>query len=82
VTTFVKIQEFENWLKRQGKTPAEIVLKARLRQLLGASEVSGEIHPNLRPCSPPLSATMTTIAISMIISIMMTAIAARLRPLA
>jgi len=31
----VKIQEFESWLTRQGKTPAEIVLKARLRQLLG-----------------------------------------------
>jgi hypothetical protein len=35
VTHVVKIQEFENWLKRQGKTPAEIVLKSRLRQLLG-----------------------------------------------
>lgn len=35
VTHVVKIQDFENWLNRQGKTPAEIVLKARLRQLLG-----------------------------------------------
>ncbi len=38
VTHVVKIQDFENWLNRRGKTPAEIVLKARLRQLLGASE--------------------------------------------
>src|SRR5215813_2378079 len=35
VTHVVKIQDFENWLRRQGKTPAEIVLKSRLRQLLG-----------------------------------------------
>ena len=35
VTHIVKIQDFENWLKRRGKTPAEIVLKSRLRQLLG-----------------------------------------------
>jgi hypothetical protein len=35
VTHIVKMQDFENWLKRRGKTPAEIVLKSRLRQLLG-----------------------------------------------
>jgi len=35
VTHIVRIQDFENWLKRRGKTPAEIVLKSRLRQLLG-----------------------------------------------
>jgi hypothetical protein len=35
VTHVVKIQEFEGWLKRQGKTPAEIILKTRLRELLG-----------------------------------------------
>jgi len=29
VTHVVKIQEFENWLNRQGKTPAEIVLKMK-----------------------------------------------------
>ena len=35
VTHIVKIQDFENWLNSRGKTPAEIVLKSRLRQLLG-----------------------------------------------
>jgi hypothetical protein len=35
VTHVVKIREFESWLNRQGRTPAEIVLKGRLRQLLG-----------------------------------------------
>jgi hypothetical protein len=38
VTHLVKMQDFENWLRRQGKTPAEIVLKSRLRQLLGMPE--------------------------------------------
>lgn len=31
----VRIKDFENWLNRQGRTPAEIILKSRLRQLLG-----------------------------------------------
>jgi hypothetical protein len=31
----VKIQDFENWLNRGSKSPAETVLKARLRQMLG-----------------------------------------------
>jgi hypothetical protein len=36
ITHVVKIQDFEKWLNRQGRTPAEIVLKERLRQILGA----------------------------------------------
>jgi hypothetical protein len=35
VTHIVNIQDFENWLKRGGKTPADTVLKARLRRMLG-----------------------------------------------
>jgi hypothetical protein len=35
VTHIVKIQDFESWLDRRGKSPAEIVLKERLRQALG-----------------------------------------------
>jgi hypothetical protein len=35
VTHIVKIQDFENWLNRGCKSPAETVLKARLRQRLG-----------------------------------------------
>jgi hypothetical protein len=35
ITHFVKIQNFENWLNRGCKSPAETVLKARLRQMLG-----------------------------------------------
>ena len=31
----VKIQDFENWLNRACKSPAETVLKTRLRQMLG-----------------------------------------------
>jgi len=38
VTHTVKIKDFENWLNRRGKTPAEIVLKTRVRQLLGMPE--------------------------------------------
>jgi exo-beta-1,3-glucanase (GH17 family) len=33
--THVKIQDFENWLNRACKSPAETVLKMRLRQMLG-----------------------------------------------
>ena len=35
VTHIVKIEDFENWLNRGCKSPAETVLKARLRQMLG-----------------------------------------------
>lgn len=35
VTHIVKIEDFEAWLNRGCKSPAETVLKARLRQMLG-----------------------------------------------
>jgi hypothetical protein len=35
VTHTVKIQEFENWLNRGCRSPAETVSKARLRRILG-----------------------------------------------
>jgi hypothetical protein len=35
VTHVVKIQDFENWLNRGCKSPADTALKARLRQMLG-----------------------------------------------
>jgi hypothetical protein len=35
VTHVVKIQDFENWLNRGCNSPADIVLKTRLRQMLG-----------------------------------------------
>jgi hypothetical protein len=35
VTHVVKIQDFENWLNRGCKNPADLVLKTRLRQMLG-----------------------------------------------
>ncbi len=35
VTHIVKIQDFENWLNRGCKSPADTVLKARLRRMLG-----------------------------------------------
>jgi hypothetical protein len=38
ITHTVKIQDFENWLNRNRRTPAEIVLKSRLRQMLGMRE--------------------------------------------
>ena len=34
VTHVVKMQDFENWFHRQGRTPAEVMLKERLRQIL------------------------------------------------
>jgi len=39
----VRIQDFERWLESQGRTPAEMSLKARLRELLSevARVVSG-----------------------------------------
>jgi hypothetical protein len=38
VTHVVKIQDFENWLNRGSKSPADIILKTRLRQMLGMSK--------------------------------------------
>lgn len=38
VTHTVRIKDFESWLNRQGKTPAEIILKTRVRQLLRMPE--------------------------------------------
>jgi hypothetical protein len=35
VTHIVKIQDFENWLNRGCKSPADLVLKTRLRKMLG-----------------------------------------------
>jgi hypothetical protein len=35
VTHVVKIQDFENWLNRRCKSPADTVLKTRLRHMLG-----------------------------------------------
>lgn len=35
VTHVVRIQDFENWLNRGCKSPADMVLKTRLRQMLG-----------------------------------------------
>lgn len=35
VTHIVKIKDFENWLNRGCKSPAETVLKSRLPQMLG-----------------------------------------------
>jgi hypothetical protein len=34
----VRVQDFERWLKAQGRTPAEVSLKNRLRELLGRRE--------------------------------------------
>ena len=31
----VRVQDFERWLESQGRTPAEVSLKSRLRELLG-----------------------------------------------
>lgn len=35
VTHIVRMQDFENWLNRGCRSPAETVLKARVRRLLG-----------------------------------------------
>jgi hypothetical protein len=35
ITHIVKIQDFENWLNRVCKSSAGIVLKTRLREMLG-----------------------------------------------
>jgi hypothetical protein len=34
ITHIVKVQDFENWLKRNCKSPKEMALKERLRHLL------------------------------------------------
>jgi hypothetical protein len=38
VTHIVKIQDFENWLDRGCKSPADTALKTRLRQMLGVDK--------------------------------------------
>ena len=38
VTHIVKIQDFENWLNRGCKSPAETAVKARLRKILGMND--------------------------------------------
>jgi hypothetical protein len=38
ITHIVKIQDFENWLNRGSKSPADMVLKTRLRHMLGMDE--------------------------------------------
>jgi hypothetical protein len=38
VTHVVKIQDFENWLNRGCKSPADTVLKTRLRHMLGTDK--------------------------------------------
>ena len=41
----IRIQDFERWLESQGRTPAEMSLKNRLRELLGEARVaSGTIR--------------------------------------
>jgi hypothetical protein len=38
VTHIVKIQDFENWLNRGSKSPADTALKARLRMMVGTGK--------------------------------------------
>jgi hypothetical protein len=38
VTHIVKIQDFENWLNRGCKSPADTALKARLRMMVGTGK--------------------------------------------
>ena len=38
ITHIVKIQDFENWLNRGCKSPADMVLKTRLRHMLGMNK--------------------------------------------
>ena len=33
----VRIKDFENWLKSAGKSPAQMALKSRLRDIIGRS---------------------------------------------
>ena len=39
----VRLRDFEQWLESQGRTPAEMSLKTRLRELIGP-----ELHHRLR----------------------------------
>ena len=41
VTHVVKIMDFEKWLNGPSKSPAEIMLKVRLREILGSSDQRG-----------------------------------------
>jgi len=38
----VRVQDFERWLESEGRTPAEVSLKSRLRELL-RSDVTPEV---------------------------------------
>jgi hypothetical protein len=38
VTHLVKICDFENWLNRQGRTPADVILQERLRSKLAKNQ--------------------------------------------
>jgi hypothetical protein len=38
ITHVVKVQDFENWLNRGCKSPAEMALKCRLRIMLGTGK--------------------------------------------
>jgi len=38
VTHIVKIQDFENWLTRGSKSPADAAVKSRLRRMLGVDD--------------------------------------------
>jgi len=42
----VRVQDFERWLDSQGRTPVEVTLKNRLRELLGR-EMAGAPNPNI-----------------------------------
>jgi len=45
----VRIQDFERWLESQGRTPAEVSLKGRLRELLRpAASPAGSVTPRWR----------------------------------
>jgi len=51
VQHMVRIQDFERWLESQGRTPAEMSLKNRLRELLG--EVTGGASRTTRNLTGP-----------------------------
>ena len=44
VTHPVRIKDFETWMNRQDRTPAEIVLKSRLRQMRNAAQLATEVE--------------------------------------
>jgi hypothetical protein len=39
----VRVQDFERWLNSQGRTPAEMSLKKRLRELLGSEATNASL---------------------------------------